>query len=113
MYDNPHFNSLTGNGPDHKYSGSYQVRTYPINDVLSRFDESIKVIDFMSIDVEGMELDILETMDFDKYRPNLLIIENHKSGIEANGLDQFITDKGYRIRAIGLNSTFYLSDSIT
>jgi len=44
-----------------------------------KFDEVIEdtVIDYLSIDVEGGELDIVKTIDFNKYFVKVMSIENN------------------------------------
>ena len=36
----------------------------------------VEKIDFLSIDVEGMEMDSLPGMDFNRYRPSLILLED-------------------------------------
>jgi FkbM family methyltransferase len=50
-------------------------------------------IDFMSIDTEGTELDILRSIDWETFRPKLLCVENHFR--ERHQAD-FLAGVGYR-----------------
>ncbi|MDR1324376.1 MAG: FkbM family methyltransferase [Candidatus Margulisbacteria bacterium] len=53
-----------------------KVKCLSINDILERnFDK--KHIDFITIDVEGMELQILQSLDFQKYAPDFFLIEEN------------------------------------
>jgi FkbM family methyltransferase len=48
-------------------------------------------IDFMSIDVEGSELDVLRGFSFDRYRPRVILVEDNSFGSDltiSNYLDQ-------------------------
>jgi len=49
----------------------------PIKPIIHIFDTYVKdkKIDFLSIDVEGFELGILQNNDWDRYRPKLILIE--------------------------------------
>lgn len=49
-------------------------------------------IDFISIDTEGTELDVLKGFDFDKYNVKLFVIENN---YEDSDIDIFMNTKGY------------------
>jgi FkbM family methyltransferase len=53
--------------------------------------------DLLSIDVEGLDLAILRTLDFDKYRPAAIIAEaGHAGTANANpALTMFVESKGY------------------
>lgn len=55
------------------------VQTKPLKDVFE--EESIAIIDYMSIDVEGHELNVLKGIDFDKVKINVLTIENNYGGL--------------------------------
>ena len=56
----------------------------------------IEKLDFLMIDTEGHDYEILKTLDLDHYRPEVIIFENNhlsKSDYQA-ALDQ-LTTKGY------------------
>jgi FkbM family methyltransferase len=55
---------------------------------------NIKKIDFISIDTEGGELDILKTIDFEKVCIKALIVENNYS---KNDIYEFLNAKGYKL----------------
>ena len=40
-------------------------------------DNNIQRFDYLNIDVEGNELKVINGIDFEKYRPNLITIENN------------------------------------
>jgi FkbM family methyltransferase len=50
------------------------------------------LVDFMSIDVEGFEMSVLSSNNWDKFRPNYLIIEINQNG---NKIKQFLKNEGY------------------
>jgi FkbM family methyltransferase len=52
-----------------------EVRCYAFNDVMAM--HNVEHIDFCSIDTEGTELEILETIDLSKYRPTCFTIEDN------------------------------------
>ncbi len=51
-------------------------------------------IDFLSIDIEGMEIPALSGMDFSIYRPKLILIEDHCDNLIKHN---FLRHKGYKI----------------
>lgn len=69
-----------------------------------------KRIDFMSIDVEDHELQVLESNDWQKYRPQVLLVEildfdlNHPSEYPVHN---FIQDIGYSLFAKTHNTLIY------
>ena len=56
--------------------------------------------DFMSLDVEGMDFQILRSIDFDKYWPKIICVEAAEyspvgAGARRNELIDFLVAKGY------------------
>lgn len=61
-------------------------------------------IDFVSIDVEGHELDVLRGFDLARWRPRLILIEDHLAQLAAH---RHLTRADYRlIRRTGFNSWY-------
>jgi FkbM family methyltransferase len=61
-------------------------------------------IDFLSIDVEGHELDVVRGFDFERWRPRLILIEDH---VVNRRLHDYLVSRGYRwMRRTGLNSWY-------
>lgn len=68
--------SLEINVDDHNYKEHkvIKVSSCTLSDLLEK--HNIQEIDFLSIDVEGMEMDVLLGLDFNKYRPSLILMED-------------------------------------
>lgn len=61
-------------------------------------------IDLLSVDVEGHELDVLRGFDFSRWRPRLILLEDHVTSIEKH---RFLRRRGYLlIRRTGLNGWY-------
>jgi FkbM family methyltransferase len=61
-------------------------------------------IDFVSIDVEGHEVEVLSGFDLNRWRPRLLLIEDHVTNLATH---RFVTRAGYRlIRRTGPNGWY-------
>jgi hypothetical protein len=52
----------------------------------------VKKIDFISIDVEGMEMEILQTIDLLNNGPEIILLENNKSDIQ-----KYLSGFGYHL----------------
>lgn len=55
-------------------------------------------IDFMSIDVEGFDLQVLKSNDFERYRPRYMLVEVHQESIDAMtqcDIGRFLTAHDY------------------
>lgn len=67
--------------------------TVSLNDLLRTY-EAPQQIDFISIDTEGNEPDILSTFDFDLYAVRLFCIEHNYTDANVK-LDDIMSSKGY------------------
>lgn len=67
----------------------------PLTDVLIANDIPLE-FDLLSIDVEGMELAVLQGLDWKLYKPRVVIIEYNSEGkMNLDGFD-FLLNQGYR-----------------
>ncbi len=69
------------------------VNTMTFGDAMKHHPE-INHVDFLSIDVEGGELDVLNSIDFDRYRFELITIENNEG---TATLKKYMSQYGYEI----------------
>lgn len=59
-------------------------------------------IDFLSIDAEGNDLNVLKSLDFDRYMPRLIAIETEESilsNVQKSDVYLFLLDKDYMMIA--------------
>lgn len=89
-----------------------------VNEIIERHFSG-KCPNFVSIDVEGLDLEILKTIDFERFRPEMICVEsevftNSMSRTESkrNTMLDLMRSKGYLLWAdTGLNS-IYLEESL-
>jgi hypothetical protein len=72
----------------------YEVKTISLNDLLLRYGAP-SIIDYLSIDTEGSEIDILESFDFNQYTFSVITIE-HNYTDSRNRIYELLTSKGYK-----------------
>ena len=66
--------------------------------------------DFLSIDVEGHELEVLSGFDLERWRPRLILIEDHVGNLERH---RYLKNSGYRlIRRIENNGWYVPIDAV-
>jgi hypothetical protein len=80
----------------------YEIEVLPINEIIDRVS-ALGQVDFMSIDVEGLDADMLAEIDYSRFRPALICSEANSS--EAQRKTEVIFERaGYKIvKAIGCN----------
>lgn len=72
-------------------------------------------IDFMSVDVEGLDLNVLRSNDWQKYRPYIVLAEALDLSLEqigGNELARFMKSQGYVIFGKTYNTLFFRDNSI-
>lgn len=89
-----------------------KMRTERLGDVVKRCLPAGRSVDFLSIDVEGKDLDVLESFDWSAHRPELVCIEDHQfiDAMQANqrtGTYSYMIGRGYRLASHHVVSSFY------
>ena len=89
-----HAYTESGNGKDTRANGiKYPVNTISLMDLLNKYSAP-NVIDYLSIDTEGSELDILLNFNFDQYDIKIITCEHNYTSDRQRLFDLF-TSKGY------------------
>lgn len=73
---------------------NYEVRTISLIDLLDKY-AAPKDIDYLSIDTEGSEFEILNAFDFNKYNVKVITIE-HNYSHNYNSIKLLLNSKGYK-----------------
>jgi FkbM family methyltransferase len=88
--------------------GSIDVPIMTLDDILADA-RAPSPIDFISIDVESHELEVLSGFDLARWRPRLLLVEDLVKHLR---LHRYLQRRGYKwIRRTGLNGWYVPSDS--
>ncbi len=87
--------------------GTVKVPARTLDDILVEAGAPAP-IDFISIDVEGHEVEVLRGFDIARWRPRLMLVEDHVTSLATH---RFLTRAGYRlIRRTGLNGWYVPAD---
>jgi FkbM family methyltransferase len=79
------------------------VKVRTLDDVLAE-GHAAPPIDLMSVDVEGHEIEVLRGFDFARWKPRLVLLEDHVSDLDKH---RFMTRAGYTLmRRTGLNGWY-------
>jgi FkbM family methyltransferase len=77
------------------------------NEVSNTPFENLDYIDFISIDTEGTELDVLKGINLGKYEIKLLVVENNYSD---RGIQLYLNNFGYKLDQRYKINDFYIKD---
>jgi FkbM family methyltransferase len=88
---------------------SIEVTLKTLDEILIESDAP-RPIDFLAIDVEGHEVEVLRGFDFARWRPRLILLEDHVLDMR---LHRFMRLQGYKwIRRTDINSWYVPSNSL-
>ncbi|MBP0445441.1 FkbM family methyltransferase [Roseomonas sp. SSH11] len=94
---------------------SAEKRSVPMRTIPSLLDEHLPpgaTIDFLNIDVEGIDFIALQANDWTRFRPAVIAVETHGMNLHdpaSNRVFQLLVSKGYQLRSqVWVTSIFTL-----
>lgn len=87
-----------------------RVRTHRLVDILQANLSSGARIDFLTVDVEGMDSEVLESNDWSRFRPDYVLVERLGRSLEdlmRADVTKLLTGCGYDIFAKTVNTVFF------
>ncbi len=91
-----------------------KIKVMPLKKILDSYLPEGKEIDFMDVDVEGMDFEVLQSNDWEKYRPTVLVIEilpaNTIEELTNNPMYIYLREKGYSLFAKLFNSSIFVAN---
>ena len=118
MFNEPAFNGFSKtlsdkvNKDDRFFiESTTDIAMVTLEELLDQHVGNDKHIDFLSIDVEGLDFKVLKSNNFLKYQPTVICIEIQKSSFEeilADEISIFLNKYNYEICAKTFNSVFFI-----
>ena len=91
-----------------------EIKCYELNDIL--IFNKIEKVDYINIDTEGTELDVLKGLNFQKIKPSLLTIEDNDFDLDSDSKKEkidYMKNQGYvLINNIGVTMFFFKKEDI-
>ena len=88
-----------------------EIKTHTLAEVLDKYLPKDQEIDFINIDVEGLDYAVLKSNDWQKYRPSLIVIETLATDSLLKALNSsvclFLQKQGYGLISKTHNSLFF------
>ncbi len=87
------------------------VQTKSLNEIIEESPYKGRQIDVLSVDVEGMDFRVLNSLNFDIYRPKIIIVEDHRKAIEEilqGDIYLLLKGKGYVLRSWTFYSLIFI-----
>lgn len=93
-----------------------QVQCFPLSEVLStHLPPDMGQFEILSVDVEGLDLEVLKTNDWDRFRPKVVVAEDLRQdiyGILSSPMSAFLRSKGYEAHCKLMNSVIYVQGAV-
>lgn len=119
-FNDPALNTLSPDRRDYvdqetSYSiaAEVEVTAATLESVLAEYVPTGTRIDLLTVDVEGRDFDVLQSNDWDRFRPRVLLIEvldTRLEELEQRPEIQYLRERGYRLDAKLFNSVLLLDD---
>jgi len=97
---------------DYRITGEKLVEVKRLGDILSGFND-LPAIDILSVDVEGLDLQVLKSNDWDRFRPRIIIAECLSLEIEnisSDAVYNYLVALNYSIYAKTGHSVVFISN---
>lgn len=95
---------------NYKIIDGKKLKTQRLDSILDKYLPKNQQIDFFTIDVEGMDFFVLKSNNWEKYSPNMVLVEDLQSDFESvfsADLYFFMKTKGYKFVARTYNTLFF------
>lgn len=80
-----------------------KVRVATLSSVLNKYRRD-RTVDFLSIDTEGNDLEVLQSNDWKKFKPSVICVESREN---FSKIETFLRKQGYKLECSnGINSIF-------
>lgn len=96
----------------YKIIGSKKLQTQTLEQVLDKYLPENTTIDFLSIDVEGLDFEVLQSNNWEKYKPTGVLVETLKSSVEdvlSSPLYTYLREKGYKLHSKLFNTCIFIA----
>ena len=72
-----------------------QIPVLPLAEVLQRYVPVGQTIDFMNVDVEGHDFEVLESNDWRRFRPKYIVVEDEQIDVCESRIIRMMKNNGY------------------
>ena len=118
-FDEPALNTFSASEAERKNRAPYhivetfQIPVVTLQQILKEHLPDDTVIDFMTIDAEGFDHEIVASNDWAKYRPRVLLVElltTELGQLDVHPTAKLLGENGYRIIAKTFNTFFFVAN---
>ena len=122
-FDEPALNTFDGKlaasrqaNTSYKLLGTVEVPVERLGAVLSAHLPAGQHIDFLSVDVEGLDFAVLQSNDWEQFAPQCVLVEalgTSLNDVKDSGVFQYLCGKGYELVAKTFNTLVFRKKMVT
>lgn len=93
---------------------SQKIKVEPLKKILEENVPEGRTIDLLNVDAEGLDIDVIQSNDWERFSPKVILIEDHKFHPEKpleSEVVQFLKSKGYVLKANCLVTLVFMKES--
>jgi len=118
MFDEPALNGFSKrlseqrstSGQACKIIRAIDLETFTLSEILAKHLPNGQLIDFMSIDVEGLDYDVLLSNDWNRFRPKIILVEILNGSLEDlrnHEITKLLNSQGYVLTCKTVRTVFF------
>ena len=101
-------------GAENSITNKIKIKPIKFSQILNDYLPQNQIIDFLTIDVEGLELEVLKSNNWEKYRPRIISLESFEK-MNENNFDSeiiaYLDSVSYKILSKTVTSLFFIEKS--
>ncbi len=100
---------------NHQVVAKVDLETSTLEEILDVYLPEGQEIDFLSVDMEGFDLHVLQSNNWEKYRPKFILVESLEfdmEKMEEDGIYKYTRTKGYSLYAKAVTTLIFKRNSI-
>jgi FkbM family methyltransferase len=120
VFNEPALNTFNENLAKARSTGLWRVTEIvevpvaTLAEILRKHVPDGKRIDFLTVDVEGFDLDVLQSNDWERYRPLVVVVETFGvsfDGLASDPVTEYLRSVGYIAYSKTVNSTLFVDNA--
>ncbi len=93
--------------PFRRQQAIVEVPIRPLGAILA--DRGVEAVDFLNVDCEGSDLEILQSNDWSRWRPSVVCVEDHSDEWQESEVTRYVMSLGYTLKyRAGLSTLFVI-----
>ena len=121
VFNEPALNTFDESLAKARYNNVWHIKAtvempiVPLSEILKKHVPEGKRIDFFTVDVEGLDLDVLQSNDWQKFRPLVVLAETFGLSFEdlaTDKLTEYLHSLGYIVYSKTVNTTFFVDEVV-